>query len=135
MCCWACPHAIYNMFKFIWPTKNVMGFEVNQLRDITTSGDEQRISRLIANISPYFIRIRKSDLNIPSATTHPPVLVDMGPIQRRIYDFIEKKYVDAMIEEGSADTSSRFKAMLAQARMIRLMQAASDPSMKIIAPK
>lgn len=120
---------IYNMFKFIWPTKNVMGFEVNQLRDITTRGDEQRISRLIANISPYFIRIRKSDLNIPSATTNPPVLVDMGPIQRRIYDFIEKKYVDAMIEEGSVDTSSRFKAMLAQARMIRLMQAASDPSM------
>ena len=53
----------------------------------------------------------------------------MGPIQRRIYDFIEKKYVDTMIEEGSVDTSSRFKAMLAQARMIRLMQAASDPSM------
>lgn len=83
---------IYNMFKFIWPTKNVIGFEVNQLRDITARGDEQRISRLISNISPYFIRIRKSDLNIPPATVHPPILVDMGPIQRRIYDFIEKKY-------------------------------------------
>ena len=120
---------VYNMFKFIWPTKNVLGFEVNQLRDITAREDEQRISRLIANISPYFIRIRKSDLNIPPATVHPPVLVDMGPIQRRIYDFIEKKYVDAMMEEGSVDTSTRFKAMLAQAKMIRLMQAASDPSM------
>ena len=120
---------VYNMFKFIWPTKNVMGFEVNQLRDITARSDEQRISRLITNISPYFIRIRKSDLNIPPATVHPPILVDMGPMQRRIYDFIEKKYVDAMMEEGSMDTSSRFKAMLAQARMMRLMQAASDPSM------
>ena len=120
---------IYNMFKFIWPTKNVIGFEVNQLRDITARGDEQRISRLISNISPYFIRIRKSDLNIPPATVHPPILVDMGPIQRRIYDFIEKKYIDAMLEEGQVDTSSRFKAMLAQARTIRLMQAASDPSM------
>lgn len=120
---------IYNMFKFIWPTKNVIGFEVNQLRDITARGDEQRVSRLIANISPYFIRIKKSDLNIPPATVHPPVLVDMGPIQRRIYDFIERKYVDAMIEDGPAAMSSRFKAMLAQARMIRLMQAASDPSM------
>lgn len=120
---------MYNMFKFIWPTKNVIGFEVNQLRDITARGDEQRITRLIANISPYFIRIRKSDLNIPPATVHSPILVDMGPIQRRIYDFIEKKYIDAMMEEGSVDTSSRFKAMLAQARMIRLMQAASDPSM------
>ena len=120
---------IYNMFKFIWPTKNVVGFEVNQLRDISARSDQQRVSRLITNISPYFIRIRKSDLNIPPATVHPPVLVEMGAIQRRIYDFIEKKYVDAMMQEGTSDTSSRFKAMLAQARMIRLMQAASDPSM------
>lgn len=120
---------MYNMFKFIWPTKNVLGFEVNQLKDITARNDNQRVSRLIANISPYFIRIRKSDLNIPPATVHPPVLVDMGPIQRRIYDFIEKKYVDSMIEDGLSDSSSRFKAMLVQAKMIRLMQAASDPSM------
>lgn len=120
---------MYNMFKFIWPTKNVLGFEVNQLKDITARNDDQRVSRLIANISPYFIRIRKSDLNIPPATVHPPVLVDMGPIQRRIYDFIEKKYVDSMIEDGLSDSSSRFKAMLVQAKMIRLMQAASDPSM------
>lgn len=66
---------IYNMFKFIWPNKNVLGFEVNQLRDITATGDTARVTRLIDNISPYFIRIRKSDLNIPPATVHPPVFV------------------------------------------------------------
>jgi len=120
---------IYNMFKFIWPNKNVMGFEVNQLRDITATGDTARVVRLIDNISPYFIRIRKSDLNIPPATIHPPVFVPMGPLQQRIYDFIEKKYMDEFIADGSDSTSSRFKAALAQARMIRLMQAASDPAM------
>lgn len=76
---------IYNMFKFIWPNKNVLGFEVNQLRDITATGDTARVTRLIDNISPYFIRIRKSDLNIPPATVHPPVFVPMGPLQQRIY--------------------------------------------------
>ena len=120
---------VYNMFKFIWPNKNVMGFEVNQLRDITALGDTARVSRLIDNISPYFIRIRKSDLNIPPATIHPPVYVSMGPLQQRIYDFIEKRYMDELMEEGSADTSSRFKAALAQAKTIRLMQAATDPAM------
>lgn len=120
---------IYNMFKFIWPNKNVMGFEVNQLRDITTTGDQARICRLIDNISPYFIRIRKSDLNIPSATIHPPIYVPMGPLQQRIYDFVEKKYMDEFMANGTTDTSSRFKAALAQARIIRLMQAASDPAM------
>lgn len=120
---------IYNMFKFIWPNKNVMGFEVNQLRDITATGDQARVTRLIDNISPFFIRIRKSDLNIPPATVHPPIYVSMGPLQQRIYDFIEKKYMDEFMAVGAADTSSRFKAVLAQARMIRLMQAASDPAM------
>lgn len=120
---------IYNMFKFIWPNKNVMGFEINQLRDITVTGDTARINRLIDNISPFFIRIRKSDLNIPPATVHPPVFVPMGPLQQRIYDFIEKKYMDEFIYDDAMNTTSRFKATLAQARTIRLMQAASDPAM------
>lgn len=120
---------IYNMFKFIWPNKNVMGFEVNQLRDITATGDQVRVGRLIDNISPYFIRIRKSDLNIPPATIHPPVYVQMGPLQQRIYNFIEKKYMDEFMKDGGTDTSSRFKAALVQARTIRLMQAASNPAM------
>jgi len=68
-------------------------------------------------------------LNIPPATSNPPIRVPMGSVQQRIYDFIEKKYIDAMLDEGPVDMSTRFKTMLAQARMIRLMQAASDPSM------
>ena len=120
---------IYNMFKFIWPNKNVIGFQLNQLRDITVSGDKARITRLIDNISPYFIRIRKSDLNIPPATVHPPVFVHMGPLQQRIYNFIEKRYMEKIMSDDVISTSSRFKAVLAQARTIRLMQAASDPSM------
>lgn len=120
---------LYNMFKFIWPNKNVMGFEVNQLRNITSSGDKAKIDRLISNISPYFIRIRKSDLHIPPATIHPPIYISMGPIQQRIYDFIEKRYMDEFMQEGSIDDSTRFKSALAKARTIRLMQAASDPAM------
>lgn len=45
---------IYNMFKFIWPNKNVMGFEVNQLRDITATGDQARVGRLIAFLHILF---------------------------------------------------------------------------------
>ena len=118
-----------NLFRFIWPNKNVLGFEINQLRDITTTGDSTRVTRLINNISPFFIRIRKSDLDIPPATVHPPIYVPMGPFQQRIYEFIEKKYMKEFLADGTPDTSSRFKATLAKARIIRLMQAASDPTM------
>ena len=120
---------LYNMFKFIWPNKNVIGFEINQLRDITALNDKQRSERLIENISPFFIRIKKSDLHIPPATIHPPVMVKMGALQQQIYDFIEKRYMDELMEENTSDTSTKFKNILAQAKTIRLMQAASDPSM------
>ena len=120
---------LYNIFKFIWPNKNVMGFEVNQLRDITATGDKARVDRLIDNISPYFIRIKKKDLNIPPATEHPPIFVDMGLKQQAIYNFIEKRYMDEIMNDGAECVASRFKALLAQAKIIRLMQAASNPSM------
>lgn len=68
-------------------------------------------------------------MNIPPATVHPPIYVPMGPLQQRIYDFVEKKYMNEFMTDGATDTSSRFKAALAQARTIRLMQAASDPAM------
>ena len=120
---------LFNLFKFIWPTKNVIGFRVNQLSDITNHGDSARVDRLIKNISPYFIRIRKSDLGIPQATNHAPIVVPMSPLQQKIYDFIEKKYMESLIEDSSKSFTSRFKASLAQARIIRLMQAASNPAM------
>lgn len=120
---------LYNMFKFIWPNKKVIGFEVNQLRDMSTRVNDSRVERLLEDISPYFIRIKKSDLNIPPAITNPPILVDMAPIQQSIYNFIEKKYVDAMIDNGGTSPTSCFKALLMKARMVRLMQAASNPAM------
>lgn len=120
---------LYNMFKFIWPTKNVIRFFANQLRDMTLRGNDPRIANLIDSISPYFIRIKKSDLNIPSATIHPPIEVEMGPVQRRIYDFIEKKYMDAMLKNGESNITSRFKKTLISAKLIRLMQAVTNPVM------
>lgn len=120
---------LYNIFKFIWPTKNVIGFQINQLRDMSSRSGDERVKRLIDNISPYFIRIKKNDLNIPPATLHPAIHVPMNPIQKQIYDYIEKKYITAILEEDDIDISNRFKASFAQARIMRLMQAASDPAM------
>lgn len=123
---------LYNMFKFIWPSKNIMGFQVNQLKDMTVNTNDSRVSNLINSISPYFIRIRKSDLNIPPATIHAPIEVEMGTYQRQIYDMIEKKYVDSIMKNGTIDMSSRFNAQILRAKMIRLMQAATDPTMLTI---
>jgi len=120
---------LYNLFKFIWPSKNVIGFEINQLRDMGQRAHDARVDRLIRYISPYFMRINKSDLGIPDPIIHEPMHIEMGPAQRSIYDFIEKRYVESLIQDGRVDTSTRFKSILAQAKMIRLMQAATNPIM------
>ena len=120
---------LYNMFKFIWPNKNVIGFPLYRLRGLTDNPNPALVKKLIDNISPFFIRIRKKDLGLPMPKFHPPIVVQMGPLQRQIYDFIAKRYIGAMVNEGYDDKISKFKAQLAKARIIRLMQAASNPIM------
>lgn len=119
---------LYNMFKFIWPAKSIIGYHANQLRDMSGRDNDPRVDGLIESISPFFLRIKKSDLNIPNATVHPPIEITMGPVQQRIYDFIEKKYLDTMLGAGQ-DFSSRFKKALVSAKTMRLMQAATNPAM------
>lgn len=120
---------LYNLFKFIWPTKNVIGYQVNQLHDMTQRKNDPRVDGLVTSISPFFLRINKSDLGLPAPTMHPPIEVQMGPVQQRIYDFIEKRYVDSMVRNNETVITSKFKAALVNAKIVRLMQAATNPSM------
>ena len=113
---------LYNLFKFIWPTKKVIRFQPGQLRDMSKNTDDYRVATLVDQISPYFMRVKKSDLNIPAPTVYPPVSVRMHDNQRRIYDFIESKYM-----QDISDEDKPFKSALVKARMIRLMQAATNP--------
>lgn len=116
---------LFNLFKFIWPTKNIIKYHIGQLRDMSKTVDDPRVDSLLDTISPYFIRIKKGDLGIPPAINHPPVQVEMKPSQRKIYDFIEKQY----ISDIAKSKDSQVKSELIKARMIRLMQAATNPAL------
>lgn len=116
---------LYNLFKFIWPTKNIIKFHVGQLRDMSRSQDDPRVATLLDSISPYFMRIKKSDLGIPSAIDHPPIEVKMKPSQRKIYDYIEQQYIEDIVNERDKS----LKVELVKARMVRLMQAATNPAL------
>ena len=116
---------LYNLYKFIWPTKKVIPFEVYQLKDMSKSDSDIRVATLLNAVEPFFIRVRKSDLGIPAATENPPIIVPMGSAQRRIYDVIEKKYMSEIV--NSKDNG--FQQDLVKARMIRLMQAATNPNL------
>lgn len=117
---------LYNLYKFIWPSKNIIKFQLNQLRDMSENPYDDRIKRLIENISPFFIRIKKSDLGIPKPINNPPIKIKMGVQQRYLYDFIEKKYMDYLISNGSEEN---LKSVFNKARVIRLMQVATNPAL------
>lgn len=116
---------LYNLFKFIWPTKNIIKFHIGQLKDMSKNQEDPRVGTLLDSISPYFMRIKKGDLRIPPAINHPPVAVEMKPSQRKIYDYIEKQYISDIA--GGRD--QRLKSELVKARLIRLMQAATNPAL------
>jgi SNF2 family DNA or RNA helicase len=116
-----------NLFKFIWPSKDLIGFKLFQLEEMTNNPNDDRIPTLIDNISPFFIRIRKSHLNLPKPNDNPPIMVDMGPIQRRVYDYIESSYLDRMV--GVLSNTPSFTDVIARAKLIRLMQAATNPNL------
>lgn len=114
---------LYNLFKFIWPTKKIIRYQIGQLKDMSKRKNDYRVDGLINQISPYFIRVKKSDLKIPEATIHPPIIVPMDTKQRQIYDFIEKRYINDIANNDD----KLFRSSVTKARIIRLMQAATNP--------
>jgi len=117
----------FNLFKFIWPTKEIIKYYPFQLKEMSENTTDKRIPNLIEDISPYFIRIRKSDLNLPKPIENQPLFVVMGETQSEIYNYIEKSYMDYFI--GQTAGSVNVKNALTRARLIRLMQASTNPSM------
>lgn len=115
---------IYNLFNFIWPKRNVTRYNIGQLKDMSRTVNDSRVANLLDFINPYYIRIKKSDLGIPATTEHPPIVVPMKDSQRRIYDFIEQRLM-----EGLDSITSDIHSALVKAKMIRLQQVATNPSL------
>ena len=119
---------LYNLYKFIWPTKKVIPYEVYQLKDMSRTDSDPRVDNLLRCIEPFFIRVKKSDLGIPPATEHEPIIVPMGETQRRIYDVIEKRYMIDIV----SSKDNWFRQNLVKARLLRMMQAATNPNLLTI---
>lgn len=119
---------IFNLYKFIYPFKfkEILKLHYHNLEDMTnnTSPESERVQELKKNISPYFIRIKKKDLKLPPVEEK-YVSIEMDSYQREIYDFIETQYIDSFKVNGSATV----KDILNRAKLIRLRQASTNPSL------
>ncbi|MBM3454028.1 MAG: DEAD/DEAH box helicase [Bacteroidetes bacterium] len=119
---------IFNLYKFIYPFKfkEILKFHYHNLEDMTNnnSPESARVQELKDNIAPYFIRIKKNDLKLPPIEEK-YIPVDMDSHQREIYDFIESQYLPHFKEHNSATV----KDILNRAKLIRLRQASTNPSL------
>lgn len=120
---------LFNLYRFIYPFKyqEILNIHYNQLKAMTKdmlSPDHETIKKFIDNISPYFIRIKKSDLKLP-VPTEKHIKIDMDEYQREIYDYIERKY----IPELSSNSNNAVKAIMNKAKLIRLRQASTNPAL------
>lgn len=121
---------LYNLYQFIYPFqyKNILKFNYVNLVDMSKNNslDNNRVKQFTNNISPYFIRIKKSDLKLPPIKEK-TLLISMDKNQREIYDFIETKYIKSFKKNSSATLKDIFN----KAKLIRLRQAATNPSLLI----
>lgn len=119
---------IYNLYKFIYPYKykEILGFHYQNLQDLSNNSStaNNKVEELKNNISPFFIRIKKEDLNLPKVVER-VIEVPMDKHQREIYDFIEEQYIKSFKEDQSATV----KDILNRAKLIRLRQASTNPSL------
>lgn len=119
---------LYNLYQFIYPFKfkSILGFHYANLLDMTSnsSPDSERVKNFTENISPFFIRIKKKDLDLPPKEEK-IIEVEMNVRQREIYDFIEAEYIQSF----KTNPGGSVKDVLNRAKLIRLRQASTNPAL------
>lgn len=113
-----------NLFKFIYPSRNLIGFPAGSLRAMTDGTLTSAIPELKARVKPFYTRIRKIDLNLPDVHEY-RLWIPMSETQERIYRSLERRIVPYLRDavEGGEDV------VRVRARLIRLRQASTNPEL------
>lgn len=113
---------LWTQITFLWPHDFPLGKRENYTRYAQLHG----IGNHAEVLNSLFCRIKKSDLNLPIPEFIPET-VPLGSYQRRIYDAIAAKTLAELEEMSILDQSHLQK--LRMAKMIRLLQTASNPTL------
>jgi len=113
-----------NLFRFIYPSRQIIGFPVASLRAMTDGAMPRAIPELKSKIQPFYTRIRKADLGLP--TIHEArVPVPMQETHERIYRSLERRIVPQLRQ----DFDNPGAPLRVKARLIRLRQASVNPEL------
>jgi hypothetical protein len=84
------PEDLYNLFKFLYPKRNVLKFRPSAISSFNQPANFNKLKQLIQNIKPFFLRITKKDLNLPKVTIDSVIHVSLSKLEQDIYNQILK---------------------------------------------
>lgn len=112
---------LWSQMTFLWPDGGLLGKLGSYERRIASPDGVEWVK---SQLKPFYRRIRKKELNLPKSKIN-YLRVNMGKKQRRIYRaLVEKVKIDLERIEEQEILIEWKRAML-----VRLMQAASNPSL------
>lgn len=113
-----------NLFRFLYPERDIVGFPVSSLRAMTDGTMSRSVAELKERIQPFYTRIKKQDLDLP-AVQEQVVAIAMSSSQTKIYRDLEGRIVPSLKRQFDNPQM----ALRVRARLIRLRQAAANPSL------
>jgi SNF2 family DNA or RNA helicase len=112
---------LWSQMTFLWPNPPILG-----TRDqFKTKMAHEGIDQVREQLFPYYWRIRKHDLGLPKPTFK-RVRLRLRPYQLAIYRALAAKVLADVVKAPSERAKLR---MWRTARMVRLLQAASNPAL------
>jgi len=106
--------------EILWPDVLEVSRIFQSVEDLNANIDHIRDS-----IKPLYMRIKKSELGLPEKVVR-QIPVEMGVAQKRIYDALASEVLTRL---GLEEDSRIFVRELRRALVIRLIQAATNPSL------
>ncbi len=116
---------VYNYLDFLYGQNKILNSEDKSRIDnlLVKERNEDAIEILREKINPFFIRVTKNELNLSEQIFNTPILVEMNPVEKQIYDAIVTKIKDYG-REAFLDNADLIE-QICKARIIRLKQCAS----------
>jgi SNF2 family DNA or RNA helicase len=115
---------LWGQFAFLYPSENPLGTKEEFAYRLDRGGESAELETR-DRLSPLFWRIRKKDLGLPRPKLT-KILVKAGPVQSAIYDALALK---TLRDVDKAPTELAKLRIWRRARIVRLLQAASNPSL------
>ena len=122
-----------NQFDVLYPNSGIFSPSVRRkIRHASQSGEHDDARALLEpKIDSLYYRVRKSELQLCEPVFVPPIQVNMNPIERELYDCIDKRIGE--LEQKASNWDLDTIVRLRKGRQIRRRQATSYAALLLLA--